>query len=132
MLADRYSDKMVIVPALGVTMVALVILAFFPSATGMIVASILYGIGFGSVQPALQATTIRRVATERIGSANASFSTATDLGIGLGAMLLGVVSQFTSFRMLFLVSAVSVLLPLLVFTVIQRNEKVKENTRKTA
>ncbi|GAF15047.1 LOW QUALITY PROTEIN: hypothetical protein JCM19045_4389 [Bacillus sp. JCM 19045] len=132
MLADRYSDKMVIVPALGVTTVALVILAFFPSATGMIVASILYGIGFGSVQPALQATTIRRVATERIGSANASFSTATDLGIGLGAMLLGVVSQFTSFRMLFLVSAMSVLLSLLVFTVIKRNEKVKENTRKTA
>ncbi|WP_025092722.1 MFS transporter [Bacillus safensis] len=114
-LADRFSEITVIAPSLCITILALIILANVPNSTGIIIASILYGIGFGSVQPALQAATIKLVAPERIGIANASFSTATDLGIGLGAMVLGVISQFTSFQSLFNISAASVLFSLIIF-----------------
>lgn len=131
-LADRFSEATVIMPSLCVTMIALVILASFPSAAGVIAAAVMYGIGFGSVQPALQAATIRLVAEERIGSANASFTTATDLGIGLGAMVLGTVSQFTSYQALFYVSAVSVLLSLLLFTVTARKRLKKQAAKQAA
>ncbi|MGE8078771.1 MFS transporter [Peribacillus loiseleuriae] len=114
-LSDRYSETFVIIPALVITISALIVLSFSTNLFGVIISAVMYGIGFGSAQPALQAATIRLVSPERTGVANASFSTATDLGIGLGAIILGWVSQYTSYQVLFTVSAVSVVLSLLLF-----------------
>ena len=62
---------------------------------------------FGSAQPALQAAMLTIVDPSKRGVANASFFTAFDLGIGLGAILLGVVSQMFGYRILFAGSAIS-------------------------
>jgi MFS family permease len=114
-LSDRYGESFIIVPALVVTILALIALGFSTGLFGVLISAVLYGIGFGSAQPALQAATIRLVSPDRTGVANASFTTATDLGIGLGAIILGWVSQHTSYQMLFTVSAVSVTFSLLMF-----------------
>ena len=115
-LSDRRGETFVIVPAIVITIVALIVLSFSTGLFSVLVSAVLYGIGFGSVQPALQAVTIRLARPDRIGVANASLSTANDLGIGLGAIMLGWVSQFTSYKVLFMVSAVSVAFSLLLFT----------------
>jgi len=116
-LSDRYSEMYVIVPALTITIVSLFVLSFSTDVFGVLVSAILYGIGFGSAQPVLQAAIIRLVSPERTGVANASFSTATDLGIGLGAILLGWVSDHTSYQIVFIVSALSVVFSLLMFNI---------------
>ncbi|RAS77247.1 MFS transporter [Priestia endophytica] len=113
--ADKYGEAFVIIPALFITIFSLIVLGFSNSWIGVIISAVLYGIGFGSAQPALQAATIHLVSSERTGVANASFATATDLGIGVGAMILGWVSQYTNYQTLFNVSALSVVLSLLVF-----------------
>jgi len=115
-LSDRYGETFVIVPALVITISALTGLSFSSGLFGVLVSAVLYGIGFGSAQPAFQAAVIRLARPERKGVANASLSTATDLGIGLGGIMLGWVSQYTSYRILFTVSAVSVAFSLLLFT----------------
>lgn len=115
-LSDRHGETFVIVPALVITISALIILSSSTGLFGVLVSAVLYGIGFGSVQPALQAATIRLARPDRKGVANASILTATDLGIGLGAIMLGWVSQYMSYQALFTVSAVSVALSLLMFT----------------
>jgi len=119
-LSDRYGEAWVIVPALVVTFSSLLILGFANGLIGVIVSAVLYGIGFGAAQPALQSTALRLVLPERRGVANASFFTAFDLGIGLGAILLGWISQYTGYQVLFTVSAVSVVVSLLIFTVYVR------------
>ncbi|MGG1486494.1 hypothetical protein ABEI56_20840 [Peribacillus castrilensis] len=48
-------------------------------------ATIFYGIGFGVVQPALQAWSLNTL--PEIGRANATFYTVLDLGIGFGAII---------------------------------------------
>ncbi|KIL40117.1 hypothetical protein SD70_15675 [Gordoniibacillus kamchatkensis] len=106
-----------IVPALFVTIAALLVLSFASGLIGVVTAAVLYGIGFGSAQPALQAATLRLARPDRKGVANASFMTAFDLGIGLGSIILGWVSQFTGFQVLFTVSSVSVAVSLLIFAV---------------
>lgn len=78
-----------------VTLGALIVLSLSAGAFGVIVSVVLYGIGFGSAHPVLQAMTIRLARPGRKGVANASLATATDLGIGLGAIMLGWVSQLT-------------------------------------
>ncbi|WP_338787203.1 MFS transporter [Metabacillus sp. FJAT-53654] len=125
-LSDRYSEVIVIIPSLVVTILALIILSFSTNVLGMLISAVIYGIGFGSSQPALQAATIRLVSPNRTGIANASFSTATDLGIGLGAIILGWVSQYASYQVLFTVSAMSVVFSMLLFTLYTRRLK-KDN-----
>lgn len=119
-LSDRFGEAAVIIPSLVVTAGALIVLSLSSGLPGLIIAAILYGIGFGSAQPALQAATLRIAPEDRRGAANASFMTAFDLGIGLGAILLGLVSERIGYAYLFTVTAVSVVVSLVIFTIFVR------------
>lgn len=119
-LSDRFGEAAVIIPSLIVTAGALIVLSLSSGLPGLIIAAILYGIGFGSAQPALQAATLRIAPEDRRGAANASFMTAFDFGIGLGAILLGLVSERIGYAYLFAVTAVSVVVSLVIFTIFVR------------
>ncbi|MEC0203823.1 MFS transporter [Paenibacillus lautus] len=119
-LSDRFGEAAVIIPSLVVTAAALIVLSLSSGLPGLITAAILYGIGFGSAQPALQAATLRIAPENRRGAANASFMTAFDLGIGLGAIVLGLVSERIGYAYLFTVTAVSVVVSLIIFAVFVR------------
>ncbi|WP_098742287.1 MFS transporter [Paenibacillus sp. EZ-K15] len=119
-LSDRFGEAAVIIPSLVVTAAALVVLSMSKGLPGLITAAILYGIGFGSAQPALQAATLRIAPENRRGAANASFMTAFDLGIGLGAIILGLVSERIGYTYLFTVTAASVVVSLVIFTIFVR------------
>ncbi|ETT64540.1 MFS transporter [Paenibacillus sp. FSL H8-0457] len=120
-LSDRFGEAAVIIPSLVITAGALIVLSQSSGLPGLITAAILYGIGFGSAQPALQAATLRIAPENRRGAANASFMTAFDLGIGLGAILLGLVSERIGYAYLFTVTAVSVVVSLVIFAVFVRS-----------
>jgi sugar phosphate permease len=72
--SDRYGQTFVIVPALVITILALIVLSFSTGLLGMIISAVLYGIGFGSAQPALQAATI--------GSEVTKFTVGDHVGVG--------------------------------------------------
>lgn len=114
-LSDRFGEAAVIMPSLVITALSLLLLSLSDSLVGLIAAAILYGIGFGSAQPALQAATLRIAPEDRRGAANASFMTAFDLGIGLGAIMLGWVSEQTGYPLLFAIASVSVVVSLFIF-----------------
>lgn len=114
-LSDRKGETFVVVPALVIVISGLIVLAFSTSLFGMIMTAILYGIGFGAAQPALQAATLRIVSADRKGVANASFLTAFDFGIGFGSILLGIVSQQFGFTILFMSSAAVAFISLILF-----------------
>src|SRR5690606_28372763 len=119
-LSDRHGEATVIVPATALTIVALVVLGAATGLGGVVAAAVLYGLGFGSAQPALQAAILSMVSRERFGIANASFFTAFDLGIALGSTLLGWVSQWLGYRALFTAAAISVAVSLTVFVAFVR------------
>lgn len=119
-LADRHGMANVIVPATALTVVALLALSAATGLSGVITAAVLYGIGFGSAQPALQAALLNIVPRERFGIANASFFTAFDLGIAFGSTLLGWVAGWLGYRGLFVVGAISVAISLAVFVTLVR------------
>jgi len=127
-LSDRYGEISVIVPAVVIKILALLTLSFSTGLSGVLVAAVLYGIGFGSAQPALHAAIIRLARPDRRGAANASFGSAADLGIGLGAIMLGWVSQHTSYQVLFTVSAVPVALSLIIFALFAKRLLRGRNT----
>lgn len=128
-LSDRYGEMAVIAPSLVITICALIVLSFSNGIVGVLVSAVLYGIGFGSAQPAFQSATLLVARSDRKGVANATITTANDLGIGLGSIMLGWVSQYTSYQVLFAVSAVSVGVSLILFTLfVKRLLKDKEQS----
>src|SRR5690625_5546105 len=95
--------------------VAMLLLAWLPNMTTMIIAGALYGLGFGSVQPALQAWAVDKALPNRKGMANATFFSFFDLGVGVGAMLFGQLAFMYNYGIIYIVSACSVLLALLFY-----------------
>jgi predicted MFS family arabinose efflux permease len=68
----------------------------------------------------LQAATIHLAPPDRKGVANATFFTAFDLGIGLGTVILGFISDAMGYRVLFGVCAISAAIGLVITIVLAR------------
>lgn len=80
------------------------------SATGhslviYLAAGFVIGLGCGSVIPTLQTMVMNMVLPERRGVANATYYAAVDLGIGLGAIALGYIANWSSTAQMFRVCA---------------------------
>ncbi|MBE3556627.1 MAG: MFS transporter [Firmicutes bacterium] len=95
--SDRYGRRAATLPALALLAVAMALLAWAGNLIGFLLAAVLAGIAFGSVQPAMQALAIEHVAPQRRGAANATFYIAFDLGITIGAMALGPLIQWKGY-----------------------------------
>ncbi|USG65816.1 MFS transporter [Brevibacillus ruminantium] len=116
-LFDRKGHVWVLIPGALLAGAGLLVLSSITSAVGLAVAAVLFGAGFGAVQPSLQAWTINRVPPHRRGAANGTFFSAFDLGIGSGAMLLGALAKVTGFAAMYRYSALFVALFLLSYVV---------------
>ncbi len=73
------------------------------------------GIGFGIVHPTAMAMAINRVEPFRRGAANGTIFSAFDLGIGLGSILLGILSKWVGLSYMYLFCALIILVPLVLF-----------------
>ena len=69
--------------------VALLLLAFVPSAVTFCLAAALAGYGFGGLEPALQSMAVHTASDETRGSANSTFLCGYDIGYGLGGGVAG-------------------------------------------
>ncbi|MDR1109330.1 MAG: MFS transporter [Deltaproteobacteria bacterium] len=106
-LYDRYGPAMVIPPGAVVLIASILMLVAFPSRGPMTVAAIVYGLGIGSLFPAIQALTLASVPAGRRTAASAAFFICFDLGIGLGTLSLGLLAgHFGTFRVVYLASPV--------------------------
>jgi len=112
---DRKGEKLIIIVSLAFVIVALVLLSAASGVSGIIGSAVLYGLGFGMGQPALQVAIMRLVSVERSGGANAIFFTAFDIGIGSGAIILGFCANQWSYSSLFIISSAVVLIGLMVY-----------------
>lgn len=116
MLFDRKGPEWVLLPGAIFTLAGLLLLSYAHSEASLAAAAICYGIGFGSLQPALQAWTIARAAPNRRGAANGTFFSANDLGIGLGAMVLGALANISgSYALMYRYSTVLILVFILIY-----------------
>jgi MFS family permease len=111
-LADRYGRAIAIIP--GVILMAAA-LALLPLANGFpyfVISASLFGLGFGTAQPATMALLIDRVRPEQRGLATGTYFTGFDAGISIGSILLGLVSQYWGFGVMWSISAACTLLSL--------------------
>ncbi len=127
-LADKKGDTVVIVPGIVALILAMLLLSVAKSLPVFLLAGFAYGIGFGATNPALQALAVRKVAPDRRGAANGTYMNGFDLGIGLGAVIWGLVSSATSFSIMYLICIVPLLFSLFFYLYIGKQEKSKTAT----
>jgi MFS family permease len=114
-LYDKKGHKAVFIPGTALVLTAMVLLTWLPNNLILFTAAVLYGFGFGTVQPALQAWAIDKAAPNRKGMANATFFSFFDLGVGIGAMVFGQIGHLFGYSSIYLASAISVLLSMLLY-----------------
>ncbi|GAB3792713.1 MFS transporter [Virgibacillus kimchii] len=112
---DQKGHIYVFPPGTILIFTAMLLLAWLPNMTVLLIAAALYGAGFGSVQPALQAWAVDQAPGNRKGMANATFFSFFDLGIGMGAIVFGQLAFLFNYGVIYVVSGASVMISLLVY-----------------
>lgn len=114
-LYDSKGHIAVFLPGAMLIISAMLLLVWLPNTMVLFIAAALYGLGFGSIQPALQAWAIDEAASNRKGMANATFFAFFDLGVGVGAMTFGVIASTFGYSFIYLTAACSVLISMLLY-----------------
>ncbi|SFA96488.1 Predicted arabinose efflux permease, MFS family [Lentibacillus halodurans] len=112
---DRKGHLYVFPPGTALIFCAMLLLSWLPSTVVMLIAAALYGLGFGSVQPALQAWAVNNAPENRKGMANATFFSCFDMGVGIGAMSFGAIASMMGYHMIYLTAAGSVLFSIILY-----------------
>jgi MFS family permease len=121
--ADRFGRRAVIVPGSIVSVAGLLVLAA-THGTGMyVVAAALFGLGFGSVLPTVQALAADRAHPHRRGVAMSTYSMGIDIGSSAGALLLAPFAQAGAYEAMWGAAAASVVAGLLIYLVGDRKTK---------
>ena len=126
-LYDQRGHLYVYPPGAILIFIAMLLLAWLPNTIVLILAASLYGLGFGMVQPALQAWAVEQAASNRRGMANATFFSFFDLGVGVGAITFGQLAASFGYQSIYLIAACSVFLSMAfyVYLLVQRNIMVR-------
>ncbi len=121
-MADQYGARKFLVPGILLIATALILLVKASTLPVFLLVGVVYGLGFGTVQPILNALVISLSPPERRGAANATFAMAMDLGIGLGAVSLGFIAQKMGYEYMYGCSAILALLALVMYFVLLRKK----------
>ncbi|WP_066307560.1 MFS transporter [Bacillus sp. FJAT-29814] len=100
--ADRYGANKIVYPCIVLFAIGMVLLSLPQTAVIMIMAGAVIGIGYGSVTPILQTQIISSVDKHRVGIANSLFFNSMDLGMAIGAFVLGIAAKSFGFSSVFL------------------------------
>lgn len=121
-LFDKRGPASVLIPAAVCVVASLTVLSYTTSMPMLIVSALLYGLGFGAIQPTIQAWMLRTSTPTQYGMANSMFYNSTDLGVASGAIILGAISAATDYGIMYRYSAGFMVLFLIVYVGIQINK----------
>ena len=125
-LSDRYGRAAVILPGIGLIAVALMLAApLARNVVGVGVIGALFGMGFATVQSSIMAMIADRASPGHRGAAMGTYMTALDLGIGVGAMLCGLLSNTFGFPPMFLIAGSTSILAMALFFALDVLRKAK-------
>ncbi|KEK23120.1 hypothetical protein BAGA_14035 [Bacillus gaemokensis] len=124
-ISDRFGPNYVIYPGMIICIIGIILLSQAYSTISFLISALMIGIGLGSLQPTLNAMVIQSVSPERRGAATATYFMSVDIGIALGAFILGFIAKYIGYNGAFLSSAFFVGLSLLFYYLYQIKQSKK-------
>lgn len=123
--ADKKGFDYAMIPGILCVGLTMLILYFAQNIYFFIAAAVCYGIGFGAVQPSLQAMAVFNVPPQRRGAANGTFLSGFDLGIGIGSMIWGLIAKITGFSIMYLLAVIPVVIAFFLYLYLGRSPNLK-------
>ena len=121
-ILDLYTRERVILPCLIAYSSSMIILAFSKTLLMFVLVGGIWGAGMAFLFPALVAYALDVAGPSR-GPAMGTFTAASDLGVGLGAVIMGIILRFTSYLTMFLCLALTGIINLNYFYFFVRKKK---------
>lgn len=90
---DKMGPYWLVISGFGTAIAGFLLLSLMQDPAGFLLSAFLIGLGGGILMPTFQTMVNNIVPGERRGAANATIFTAFDLGIGMGALVLGLLSE---------------------------------------
>jgi MFS family permease len=113
-ILDTYSREKVLLPCLVAQIVAMALLAFSRNLPMFVLVAVIWGMGNAFLYPSLVAFATDLAGSSR-GPAIGTYLALGDLGAGMGAVIMGIILQWTSYPTMFLSLALTGAINLLYF-----------------
>jgi len=124
---DKGFIHQVMAIALLVIIVGFVCFALFHRVVAFCLSAFLIGLGYGTLFPALQTIYVNMATGSKRGTANSTYLTGFDLGIGLGMLIGAYLADHFGFSAMYIVTACSCLIALFIYWI--NSKKVFEKNR---
>ena len=112
---DRRGADIVVIPSLIVLALCLAAIPVMPSLPLLVCTSLPQGFAMGALSPTINATMFKRSSPKRRGAVAASFYIAIDVGITVGAPVMGLIADHISFDWVYWFAAIIVVFALIVY-----------------
>jgi MFS family permease len=112
---DKHGPAKILTICLSISITGFLILALMKNPVGYYLSAIIIGFGNGVVFPVFQTMVSNLASPEHRGAANSTLYTCLDIGMGVGMMLMGVISERTSISIGFLCCAFLCVIGLIFF-----------------
>lgn len=120
-LVDRGHVHKVLTFAIGVTSIAFFTFSYFHTVAAYYISALFIGIGYGTLLPALQTIYINMAPASKRGTANSTYLTGFDIGVGLGMLTGATIAEFHSFQFAYLFTSVLCAIGLLLYIFMSRH-----------
>lgn len=127
-LVDRGYVHQVIITAICIVIVAFFTFSVFHNIYAFNISAFLIGIGYGLLFPALQTLYVNMAPASKRGTANSTYLTGFDLGVGAGLLIGGIIAEkYHGFATLYLISSGLCIIALFIY--IFSSRKVYEKNK---
>ena len=130
--SDKWGSKVIIYPCLAIFAVGMFLLSQAQTSAVILLAGAVIGIGYGSVTPVFQTQIINSVEPHRVGIANSLFFNSMDMGMAIGAYVLGIVAGKSGYGSIYLVGCILVIITAIEFFTMTKDKKVFETQFNTS
>lgn len=83
---------------MAITIIGFLLFTFWQEITGFYLSALVLGIGYGAMCPSFQAVFVNLAHNNRRGTANSTYLTSWDLGLGIGVLFGGAIAQQLSYH----------------------------------
>lgn len=113
---DEKGHAVIVIPSSISLIIGLILLSYANSILTLVLSSLFYGLGYGAVQPSLQAWAVNRSPSNRQGAANGTFLSSMDLSYTLGSIVLSSIAEYKSYAFMYRFSIIFILLLLVIYS----------------
>lgn len=116
-LFDSKGENSIMYPAILIFSTGILLFSQAHHGYTLLLAGAVLGLGFGAIQSSTQAISVKVTPQHRMGLGNSTYFAFTDMGMGIGPLLVGLIIPFFGYRGMYMVMSIVAAVCLLVYYV---------------